>query len=165
MEPGGAPAPPPGGWKPLVAKKAPWEHRPARQVALEERSAEEERQQENGSWDRIMQLYQDSKGSNFDEDKDVIVYDVDFDLQVPSVQLKELASLEELRAELQRTPMATPPFAKACGFARRPQICMLGPHTYKKQEQQVSVFPVLDPSQERVVPLAKCAIYRKGSLA
>eukprot|EP00913_Durusdinium_trenchii_P031304 g29311.t1 len=112
-----------------------------------------------------MQLYQDSKGSNFDEDKDVIVYDVDFDLQVPSVQLKELASLEELRAELQRTPMATPPFAKVEDGRGRPQICMLGPHTYKKQEQQVSVFPVLDPSQERVVPLAKCAIYRKGSLA
>eukprot|EP00435_Cladocopium_sp_Y103_P020009 s3530_g4.t2 len=149
------------GWKFLEAKTAPWEHRPPPPPVREEPPPVEEDQE----WQRIWDLYEGQKGASFEEDRDADVFEVDLPIEVP--QLSQIPPLESQREALRSLEMEIPTFAQVRDPNRpgRSEICMLGANCYNPREQKVHVFPVLDPSQEKVVFLTNCNVFRRDAVA
>ncbi|CAE6960116.1 unnamed protein product [Symbiodinium natans] len=145
------------GWRPLEAKKAPWEHRrPPKQVAVETGpSVDEAKEQQD-----ILEAFRlGRKEMKFEVDQAAVPVELPDILQTLSFDPPASSpTLAELRNKLRLCPDdCAPPIAKVNG-----KVVMVGIRSYSQEQNKIKVLPVLDPTQESNELVANCEFLREG---
>ncbi|CAE7227043.1 unnamed protein product [Symbiodinium sp. KB8] len=144
-------------WRPLEAKKAPWEHRrPPKQVEAAPPVDEAKEQQD------ILELFrQGRKEMRFEVDKEAVLVQLPEVLQQISLTTAHDQPLPELRKALKFDSKKD----KAPAIAKvNESVVMVGIQAYLEARGLISVLPVLDPTQVRTdVNISDCEFLREAS--
>ncbi|CAE7210768.1 unnamed protein product [Symbiodinium necroappetens] len=143
-------------WRPLEAKKAPWEHRrPPKQVEAAPPVDEAKEQQD------ILELFrQGRKEMRFEVDKEAVLVQLPEVLQQISLTTAHDQPLPELRKALKFDSKKD----KAPAIAKvNESVVMVGIQAYLEARGLISVLPVLDPTQVRTdVNISDCEFLREA---